>query len=36
MSDEHFTTMQDEIEPNKKYTKANKHDSDEKVMKITE
>ena len=33
---EHFITMQDAIESNKKYIKANKQDSDEKAMKITE
>ena len=34
-SDEHFITMQDTIESNKKYMKANKQDSDKKAMKIT-
>ena len=33
---EHFITMQDTIESNNKDMKANKHDLDEKVMKIIE
>ena len=35
-SDEHFITMQDAIESNKKDMKANKHNLGEKVIKITE
>ena len=33
-SGEHFITMQDVIESNKKDMKANKKDSDKKAMKI--